>query len=365
MHRDEGNFLCERTFRDFLVTRENRVWRHLLLITVLVLQFIPEISLIIESYSTYELAKANQIAFVQVATIASAFILIYVNMFWLVPRFLFKKRYPVYFALSGVELIFDFSITLHLQFRLAEFTQPQVDQSLLWLKLLSPTAIIQSLTVPTIFLGATVGILLFKQWLTREHTIAELQQMQFNTELSRLKGQINPHFLFNTLNNINSLIHIDLAKASKIVMGLSDVLRYNVYESNHDRVSLKKEIEVHEHILELEKIRRSQFDCKVTKLGDCNNAYIPPFLFINFIENAIKHSADDRGKSFIEVSFHREENTIDFSCVNSIANSKTKNSGGLGLANVKRRLELLYGNNFQLITSTSENEFKVNLSLPF
>lgn len=364
MQRAEGNFLCERTFRDFLVTRENRVSRHLLLITVLILQFTPEISLVIESYSTFELAKANQIAIVQVATIASAFVLIYVNLIWLVPRFLFKKRYPVYFALSGVELIFDFAITLYLQFRLSEFTQPQVNQSLLWLKLLSPTAIIQSLTVPTIFLGATVGILLFKQWLIREHTIAELQQMQFNTELSQLKSQINPHFLFNTLNNINSLIHVDPAKASKIVMGLSDVLRYNLYEANHDRVSLKREIEVHEHILELEKIRRGQFDCKVTKLGDCNNAYIPPFLFINFIENAIKHSADDRGRSFIEVSFHREENTIDFSCVNSIANSKTKTSGGLGLANVKRRLELLYGKNFSLVTSSNENEFKVNLSLP-
>jgi hypothetical protein len=364
MQNKEGNFICEKIFRDFLVKRENRLSRHLVLIGVILLQFLPEIIMAVDSYKTYDLVKANKIALVCLATIISAFVLIYVNLIWLAPGFLFKKRYPVYFSLSGFELILDFAVTLYLQFRLAELTSAQQIGEEFWKQLLSPASIIQSLTVPTIFLGATVGTLLFRQWLVGEQMITELQQVQLKTELSQLKSQINPHFLFNTLNNINTLIHIDPAKASQIVMGLSDVLRYNLYESNHDRISLKKEIEVHANILELEKIRRSQFECKVIQTGDCANAYVPPFLFINFIENAIKHSADDHGKSFIEVHFHRQEKSIDFSCRNSIADNRVVASGGLGLANAKRRLELLYGDKFRLITSNKENQFTLSLSLP-
>ncbi len=359
-----GNLICEKIFRDFLVKKENRIWRHLLLIGVFALQFSPEIVFALNSYAKHDLAKAHRIAATEMATIASAFIMIYINLFWLVPNFLFKKKYPLYFVLSGLELLADFAIATYLQFQLAELTSTQQIVAQVWLKSLSLASVIQSLTVPAVYLGATVGTLLFREWLVREQMITELQQVQFKTELAQLKSQINPHFLFNTLNNINTLIHIDPTKASQIVMGLSDVLRYGLYESNYERVPLKKEIEIHAHILELEKIRRRQFDCSVVQSGDFSDTYIPPFLFIAFVENAIKYSADDKGRSFIEISFHRNDKTIDFKCKNSIAAKKGNSSGGLGLANTKRRLELLYGETFNLVTSISENQFYVALSLP-
>jgi sensor histidine kinase YesM len=361
----KDNFLCEKTFQDFLIAKEKRIWRHATLLALLLLQFAPEVIFIFTSYSEYELVKAHQIALLECAIIFCASILIYINLLWLVPTFLLRKKYPLYFTLTACELAIDFIITLSLQFALAKMISSKpIGYEYVWSVLLSPANVIQSVTLPTVFLGSIVGILLFRQWLVREQAIKELQEVQLKTELSQLKSQINPHFLFNTLNNINSLIHIDPNKASQIVMGLSDVLRYNLYESNHDRVSLKKEIEVHAHILELEKIRRKEFECGITHEGDCTSAYVPPFLFINFIENAIKHSADDRGKSFIAVNFHRQDKSIDFKCTNSIANGRKNTSGGLGLANVKRRLELLYGNDFLLTTARHENEFSVTLSLP-
>jgi two-component system, LytTR family, sensor kinase len=360
-----SKFSCENSFKDFLVKKENRIWRHLIFGTLLLIQFSPEIIYIFKSYSEYSLVKANQVAIIEFTTIASAFTLIYVNLFWLVPSFLLKKKYPFYFSLTAVELILDFSITLYLSFVLTRLTNNQfTEHAYIWSKLVSPEYVIQSLTLPTIFLGAAVGIVIFRQWLMREQALKELQQVQLKTELLQLKNQINPHFLFNTLNNINSLVYINPDKASKIIMGLSDVLRYNLYESNFEKVSLEKEIEIQAQILELEKIRRSKFACTITQSGDCSNLYVPPFLFVNFIDNAIKHSADDQVGSFINISFHRQDKTIDFLCNNSVANTQTKKLGGLGLANVKRRLELLYGDNFSLVTSKNENQFNVTLSLP-
>lgn len=362
---NKSEFSCEQSFQDFLVKKENQLWRHLIFAVLLLIQFSPEIIVSIKGYSVYGVAKANQVAIIGFTTIASAFILIYVNLYWLVPAFLLKKKYPLYFSLTGVELIIDFSITLYLSFVLTGLTSGQrVEYEYLWAKLLSPEYVIQSLTLPTIFLGAAVGIVFFRQWLIREQALKELQQVQLKTELSQLKNQINPHFLFNTLNNINSLVYIDPDKASKIIMGLSDVLRYNLYESNFEKVSLKKEIEVHTQILELEKIRRNKFECAITELGDCSTIYVPPFLFVNFIENAIKHSADDQVGSFINISFQRKDKSIDFLCHNSVASTRVKKPGGLGLANVKRRLELLYGNKFSLVTHKDDNQFNVTLSLP-
>ncbi len=361
---NKHDFVCEEVFRDFLVKKENRIWRHLLLVGLFAIQFSPEIVFAWNSYATHDLATAHRIAATELATISCALILIYTNLFWLAPQLLFKKKYPLYFLLSGLQLLVDFGIATYLQFHLAELTTTQPIALQDWLRSLSLAYVIQSLTVPTIYLGATVGTLLFRQWLVREQMITELQQVQFKTELAQLKSQINPHFLFNTLNNINTLIHIDPDKASRIVMGLSDVLRYGLYESNQERVPLKKEIEIHSHILELEKIRRIQFDCRLEQSGDFSNTYVPPFLFIAFVENAIKYSADDSGKSFIEISFNRNENTIAFNCRNSISGAKATSTGGLGLANTRRRLELLYGESFELVTSIRENQFCVALSLP-
>ncbi len=363
MSEDASKFLCEEVFQDFLVKREKRVWRHLVLVSLLIIQFSPELVNIFSSYQSYELARAHQITLIQLASIFSAFLLIYINLLWLIPAFLLKKKYPIYFAMTTLELAVNFAVSLYLQFSLANLVNAERTQYVAS-SLFSIENVIQTVTIPTVFLGSIVGVVLCKQWLMKEQTIKVLQEEKLKTELRQLKNQINPHFLFNTLNNINSLIHIDPSKASQIVMGLSDVLRYNLYESNNDRVLLKKEIEVYAHILELEKIRRSRFECKVIQFGDCANVFVPPFLFINFIENSIKYSADDRDKSFIEISFNRLNEKIEFRCKNSVANNRMNTLGGLGLSNVKRRLELLYGANFNLVTSRSENQYAVTLSLP-
>jgi LytS/YehU family sensor histidine kinase len=195
--------------------------------------------------------------------------------------------------------------------------------------------------------------------------LAEMREAKIQEELTNLKNQINPHFLFNTLNNLNTLISTDAGKASAVVLGLSDVLRYQLYEANGDKVLLKKDIEIVRQFLELEKIRRDNFQFGITVEGTVGGVMIPPFIFINFVENAIKHSADNKGFSYISLDFTVANGYLNFNCNNSKpAMAVIKNTGGLGLQNIKRRLELMYANTFTLAINDEAKEFTINLKLP-
>jgi hypothetical protein len=296
----KDNFLCEKTFQDFLIAKEKRIWRHATLLALLLLQFAPEVIFIFTSYSEYELVKAHQIALLECAIIFCASILIYINLLWLVPTFLLRKKYPLYFTLTACELAIDFIITLSLQFALAKMISSKpIGYEYVWSVLLSPANVIQSVTLPTVFLGSIVGILLFRQWLVREQAIKELQEVQLKTELSQLKSQINPHFLFNTLNNINSLIHIDPNKASQIVMGLSDVLRYNLYESNHDRVSLKKEIEVHAHKSGAKNLNVASLTRAIAQVPTCHHFYLS--ILLKMPSNTVPMIGGSRSSQLISI----------------------------------------------------------------
>ena len=184
-------------------------------------------------------------------------------------------------------------------------------------------------------------------------------------ELINLRSQLNPHFLFNTLNNLNTLITVDSNKASAVVLGLSDVLRYQLYEADENKVLLKKDIEILRQFLELEKIRRDNFQFSIKTEGDIAAIFIPPFIFINFVENAIKHSVDNTGFSYISLDFNVAGSHLYFTCKNSKPSTiKVKVNGGLGLQNIKRRLELMYEDKFTLETKDDEKEFLIALALP-
>jgi LytS/YehU family sensor histidine kinase len=192
-----------------------------------------------------------------------------------------------------------------------------------------------------------------------------MESVNLRNELAQLKNQMNPHFLFNTLNNINTLIDINPKKASAVVLGLSEVLRYNLYEVNYDKVLLKKDVDMYAQLLELEKIRRDNFEFTIEIDDQVSSVLIYPQLFINFIENAIKHSSDYKERSFVNIRYGLHEGKLLFSCLNSKANYPVeRNAGGIGLKNITRRLELLYNNTHTLTILDEETQFNVTLILP-
>lgn len=213
--------------------------------------------------------------------------------------------------------------------------------------------------------GLNVGVKFFFKSKRDEIARMETERHQLKKELEFLTYQISPHFFMNTLNNIHVLIDIDPVKAKFAVIELSKMLRYALYEGNTTTVKLSQEIDCIRHYIELMKLRFTQkVDIATSLPSDTQNGEIPPMLLITFIENAFKHGISYRKQSFIHVVVRVEDDQILFACVNTIAPRQTESKGGVGLENVKKRLELIYKNNYLLSIKSETSTFDVKLSLP-
>lgn len=203
---------------------------------------------------------------------------------------------------------------------------------------------------------------IFEVWILSE----KRSKQNLQSELTLLKHQINPHFLFNTLNNIDSLIKSNVGKASETLVKLSDILRYMVYDTNVEKVQLSNEIKNIESFIDLQKIQFANKELvSFSSIGNMESIYITPMLFIPFVENAFKHCNNKNIQNAIQITFKIENKIIHFECINvfdkSIQISKD-NTSGVGLNLVRRRLELLYPKH-SLIIKEENNTFKVSLLL--
>ncbi|HEX5023697.1 MAG TPA: histidine kinase, partial [Agriterribacter sp.] len=229
---------------------------------------------------------------------------------------------------------------------------------------LSVISFIQMGAVSSVVLGSVVGLVVFKKWIADVQRMNELQQDNLKTELARLKSQVNPHFLFNTLNNLFVLTKTDPGKAGQVLLGLSDLLRYQLYDSAKEKILLSKDIDFIHNLLTLEKIRKNDFEFIIDRTGDIDGLMLPPFLFIPFVENAIKHGASAAGRSYLKLNFRITENHLYFNSLNSKPPAAKHPTGGIGLANIKRRLELLYPGNHTLELQDGVDTYTVNLIIP-
>ena len=166
------------------------------------------------------------------------------------------------------------------------------------------------------------------------------------------------------LNNANVLIKRNPEEASKVLFKLEDLLRYQINDSSRERVSLASDIRFLNDYLNLEKIRRDHFQFTVEQEGDIDSIWIQPLLFIPFVENAVKHSFDSEHPSSVHLSFKVEENRLEFRCENSTPVVAVSNKvGGIGLANIQRRLGLLYPDRYELEQIENENRYIVILCI--
>ncbi len=217
-----------------------------------------------------------------------------------------------------------------------------------------------------LFVVSLVGVIKFvQQQFKYERETKALIRQKLETELKFLKHQLQPHFLFNTLNNLYSLILTKDHKAGEVVLRFSEMMDYMLYDSNDRTVPLKKELEQLNNFIELEKLRYGdELEISYQVKGDTGTVMIPPFILVSFAENAFKHgTGDSMEKSWIRIEVDIQHDAFLFKCENSIpekAVEKQKNNrvnSGIGLSNVRKRLELIYGPRYELQLSQKDTYY--------
>ena len=281
----------------------------------------------------------------------------YLNVYLLMPRFLYEQKHTLYIlTLLGLLFLIILSL-LGIKAVLNEYYQ--CGQFI---------GIIQSLKVIiSLSIAGPMILALFKQWGLRESQFSQLKQITQQAELEYLKNQINPHFLFNSLNNMNVLIKTDLKSASEMITRLKNMLDYLLLRSSETEAKLIDEISFLNDYLRMEESRRDRFEFHIITEGDLRGVKVPPLLFIPFVENAVKHNLGNDYLPYVHLSFSIVSNKLEFSCINSkpIDPIIDDSIGGIGLSNVERRLELLFHKDYLLKRDVLNDTYEVKLLIPF
>lgn len=289
----------------------------------------------------------------------------YLNVYILIPRILLKNRYFAYIILIllimlATLLLLIFGESMSLKY----YHLPPNKYSFSHEERIIPLEIIGSVLVNMVCLAGSSISVLMHHWITTGTYKTKLEQTNLKSELERLKNQISPHFLFRTLENSGQLVQKFPAQASGILMRLSRLLRYQLYDSTRDKVLLSADIQFLENFLELEKEQNNYFDFKVFKEGNVNQL-IPPLLFIPFVEFFTGQLSNNGQQTFIHLTFKIDNQILHFT---SISPNRGSNSGDptdfQELNNVRRRLNLLYGQLYKLSIVSGKDTYIVNLQIP-
>ncbi len=286
----------------------------------------------------------------------------YLNYFIMLPRFLKHKnlwRYLLEFAVPFASLI---TIRVHLQRWLIDGYHHEVGY------FYSSFFIVQ-ITAVTFLIAIFVGMLRFAvEWFEFDAKKKANENEKLTAELNFLKAQINPHFLFNTLNNLYYLAYSQSPNTTEIIAKLSQMMRYMIYDTNQPKVPLSKEIEYMQNYISLERLRLNNeipIDFKI--LGNVNDVWITPLVLITFLENAFKHGVTNSDKqAWVKVEIKVQGSVCIFSVENSKAPRNGKETGeksGIGLQNVQRRLALSYPERYQLKVDETDHSYAIELNL--
>ena len=226
-----------------------------------------------------------------------------------------------------------------------------------------PTVI--KILIAVLMIGFNIAVKLFFKSQRDEEVLKELERHNLQQELEYLKYQINPHFFMNTLNNIHALVDIDAEKAKTTILDLSKLMRYVLYEGSNRTILLSREVEFLNNYIALMRLRYTDKVKIETELpAEIPEVLIPPLLFISFVENAFKHGVSYRMVSFIRLSIKMEDGELSFRCANSNCGKSNDPYSGIGLDNVRKRLNLLYGDAYRLQLEEKPELFNVLLVIP-
>ena len=217
-----------------------------------------------------------------------------------------------------------------------------------------------------LLMGMNLGVKLYFKSQEDSKALVQIERQNLERQLEYLKYQVNPHFFMNTLNNIHALVDIDPERAKTTIVELSKMMRYILYEGNNRLVPLPREVQFLRNYVQLMRLRfTDRVKISLNTPDNMPDRMLPPLLLIIFVENAFKHGISYRTESFIEINIATESDRLLFSCVNSKPEQPANNKGkGMGLANVRRRLDLLFPKKYRLEINDNETEYRVQLDIP-
>lgn len=279
-------------------------------------------------------------------------IIFYLNYLLLVPLLLLKKKKLIYlFSVVGIILVsyYIFKILLPTPDFAPDFVKKR------------PVIII--FTIMHIIIGVTIRM--YEEWVINDYNKKEIEAQKNLSELETLKNQLNPHFLFNSLNSIYSLTVKKSNDAPEAVITLSELMRYMLYEATNDFVPLQQEMDYIKNYIKLQRLRIvNNENVKINIRGTISTQKIRPLLFISYIENAFKYGTDFKGNTEIKINISVIENELQFTCKNLIGNiDKNNKELGIGMQNARERLLLLYPKKHSLDIKEVDTNFIVNLKL--
>lgn len=292
-------------------------------------------------------------------SVSYLFVLSYLNYFYLMPRFLLKKK------IGAFILVFVAAFAV---LTLARIGIETLVFGRSWeVQNAHRTPLIIQSTISDLFIVLYIGLLRFAfNWMELDSRRRQLETEKLNAEIKFLKAQVNPHFLFNTLNNLYYLSTIKSDTAPLVISKLSEVMRYMIYDSNHEQIELAKEIEYMQHYISLERLRLREgvpLEFEVTGRTDI---LISPLILITFLENAFKHGVSNGNDGcWIKARLDVDETRLVYTIANSKVRSVSSRADGegIGLKNVRRRLDLFYPGKHRLDIADREASYSVTLTI--
>jgi len=318
----------------------------------------------------------DSMVFVRMAATMLPFMFLFlVNNYVLIPRFLLKNKLWSFFLMAAaVVAILSFYQYLRFMYEIANAPAGLHPGPHPLIRPLIPLPVFLDCIIALLVVGCNIAIVLLFQRFDDKLEKESLMKANAETQLAYLKSQINPHFYMNMLNNIHGMIEIDPGRAQSMVIDMSGLMRYMLYDSSKPFISLADEVAFVENYLRLMRQRFPENRVAITsefpQPGDMNGIMLPPLLFLVFIENAFKHGISYCDKSYVAVSVSVDETMVRFCCINSNHAGKESFSGcdngqGIGLRNVSRRLELIYGSRAVPEIDKTTEYYKVNLAIPY
>ncbi|HSD08439.1 sensor histidine kinase [Flavobacterium sp.] len=290
--------------------------------------------------------------------------LVYFNLFILIPRFVLKSKYIKYafslIASLAVVYLLKTGLTYYI---ISKNIWPEANRDY------SPFEInhIVAVCIGELYvLAIASSIYLMLTWLKERDRNKAIMENQNKIKLKYLKNQIQPHFFFNTLNNLYSLSLESSSKVPDVIIKLSSLMEYVLYEIDDDKfVDLIKEIDYIQNYIEIEKLRFQNVEVTINLESDIDTIKVPPLLFISLIENAFKHGGINNENLKIKINLRVIKSMLEFEIINNFVLSQPlKHKKGIGLSNTKKRLKLIYKNNYSLNQKTKFNFYIIKIQIP-
>ncbi len=337
---------------NFLFSSKNRVWRHVVFWIAQVLFFA---TLYVNNHGF-----ARQLILVT-GWVPARMLYTYPLTNWALPKYLLKGKYVQFLFIMLGWAIVGWYLNYFYRFSIMVPYQEFMGFKNILKDVNATGGLLASIS--TAFAGCMV--VLFKHWLKKQQEWLQAEKEKVTAELELLKAQVHPHFLFNTLNNIYSFSLDTSPKVADLIIKLSSLLRYMLYNCKAEHVLLEKEIEVMKNYIDLEKERYgNNIEVSFNISGNIAGKYISPLLLLPFLENAFKHGTSEQlEKPWLSVDLTVMQNTMKCKIANSKNEIVTVNENGIGVQNVKKRLELLYPGRYELRLNNGDHFFVVSLRI--